>query len=191
MTDDGKCRVEGCNGPVLNSPSQLCSRHYQRWRRNGSTKRRRERAGAAMQFILSITDSQDACLIWPFGTDGYGYGYLRDGSRMTRSHVFVCKRFHGQKHLPNLEVAHSCGNPACVNPRHLRWATRTENQHDRLKHGTDSRGEKHSNARLSRQDIEEIRDLRGGLKQSEIAEQFGVSSSHICEIQKRRKWKHV
>lgn len=67
-----------------------------------------------------------------------GYGLIRIDGVMCRVHRLVCIRRHGPPPTDDLEAAHSCGNAGCVNPRHIRWATRFENAADKKLHGTDS-----------------------------------------------------
>lgn len=54
------------------------------------------------------------------------------------------------------------------------------------------RGEKHGMAKLSRQQVVEIkRLLSGGLSRTDIATRFGVSYGCIDAIEKGRTWRHV
>jgi len=49
----------------------------------------------------------------------------------------------------------------CINPKHLRWATRQQNALDALEHGTSSMfaaGEAHPNAKLSQADVEKNKE---------------------------------
>jgi hypothetical protein len=105
-------------------------------------------------------------------------------------HHLACEAEHGPRPSPQHEVAHSCGrgHEGCVNRKHLRWATRSENQMDRVKHGTHNRGERHGMSRLTEHQAREALRLRGLISQEAIAERFGVSRGAICRIHQGRGW---
>ena len=94
---------------------------------------------------------------------------------------------HGAAPTDHHETAHSCGNRACVNPAHLRWATRAGNQADRVKHGTDNRGRRSAQARLSEADVRAILKQRDRTP-ADLAKEYGVSRNHITSIQNGRTW---
>jgi predicted XRE-type DNA-binding protein len=133
----------------------------------------------------------DECLIWPFWRNNYGYGCLRvDGKDRLVSRV-LCEAINGSPPSPKHDTAHSCGNgnKGCVTARHIRWATRVENEADKVKHGTSNRGEQQGNSKLTTKDIMSIRTLNSnGISQPEIAKRFNVSQSHISRIIGREAW---
>lgn len=89
------------------------------------------------------------------------------------------------------ECRHLDGNRE--NPRlsNLRWGTRAENVADAAAHGTQVRGERYSTAKLTDEAARKIRELRGKVTQSELAEMFGVSPAAIQAVHDGRTWKHV
>lgn len=101
------------------------------------------------------------------------------------AHAFLGHRPEGRV------VAHNDGNPLNNHVDNLRYATLSENYADRVKHGTDLRGEKAWNARLSAADVRRIRFLAGVVPGVELAARYGVSPMYICTIQKRRVWRHL
>src|SRR6266404_618895 len=133
----------------------------------------------------------DDCLIWPFGKSSDGYGIARIGGVRKQASRWMCVLAHGEPPSPDHDAAHSCGRGhlGCVNPRHLRWATRVENVDDCEIHGTMSRGERHGCARLSDRDVIAIRaDAR---PQRAIAADYGVSQSAVSRARNRKLWAHV
>jgi hypothetical protein len=55
-------------------------------------------------------------------------------------------------------------------------------------HGRSTRGEKSTSAKLTREQVAEIRSRRGTALQREIADEFGVANTTICKIQIRQAW---
>lgn len=181
-----KCSVESCAKPHL--ARGYCSAHWERWRRYGDPLGGRTPCGLPMAFIRKAVEySEHCCLEWPYGLNSDGYGQISHEGRPLRSHILVCILAHGPR-PEGLQAAHSCGNRACVNQSHLRWATRQENEADKKLHGTYLHGQNHHNAKLSDEDVAIIRDLCGHRKQREIARRFGVSPSTINDIRRGRTW---
>lgn len=145
---------------------------------------------------LLYLHQDDACLIWPFGRDKRGKPYSIWASN--KAHLtarFICKMVNGPPPTPNHQAAHSCGraNDGCVNPKHLRWATPTENNRDKELHGTKLYGEKNPKAKLTAEQVLEIRRRAAAKEQTEdeMAAEFGVSHQLIYFIKTRRVWKHI
>ena len=130
-------------------------------------------------------------MLWPYGKNENGYGQLRVGVRQRRAHQYVCEKVHGEAPSGEYQVAHSCGNRACVNPRHLRWATPAENTADKVIHGTQQIGERNGQARLREFQVREILRLKGIQTQRAIAEKFCVSQFTIAQIHRRKAWAWV
>jgi DNA-binding NarL/FixJ family response regulator len=80
------------------------------------------------------------------------------------------------------------GHLACCNYAHIYWGTRKQNKADEVTHGVINRGERQGHAKLTEQQVVEIRRLTGGMIQKDIAAKFGVSASTIRMIQKGKNW---
>jgi hypothetical protein len=78
----------------------------------------------------SKVDMTGECWLWMAGKDHGGYGKFRVGNRQTGAHRVAYELAVGPI-PPNLEVDHTCHKPACVNPDHLRTATRAQNAQNR------------------------------------------------------------
>ena len=85
-----------------------------------------------------------------------------------------------------MEAAHDDGSKTNNCPTNLRWATRKENNDDRIKHGTTTRGERNAAAKLTAAQVVAIRHMPG--KHAEIAAAFGVTCATISMIKLRRTW---
>jgi len=94
----------------------------------------RDNYGKALAFIeTALTQETDECIIWPFTNHTNGYPSIGHGRHVNR---VVCERAYGKPPSLKHQAAHSCGVKLCINKRHVRWATRAENEADKLKHGT-------------------------------------------------------
>lgn len=83
----------------------------------------------------------DACWVWTGAKTGGGYGQFGSGQRVRRKLIkvlatHVALAFDGRARPSAMHYAlHSCDNPPCVNPGHLRWGTHEENMADLLQRG--------------------------------------------------------
>lgn len=126
-------------------------------------------------------------------------GYLRVEMREAgakrqrhRVHRLVCEVFHGPPPTPAHEVAHADGSRDNNVASNLRWATRAENQADRVLHGTDLRGGKSPNAKFSDIDVMAMLRLRQiGATYRSIALAYRVSFWTVREIGRRQRWAHI
>lgn len=145
----------------------------------------------AREFLETVVLTYDGqeCLIWPYSTNGHGYAQINDGGKPTRVSRLICKRLYGPG-FPGAHAAHSCGNGrlGCVTPGHLGWATCAENEADKKRHGTDNRGERHGNAKLTADEAAIIRSLIGIESGKSLAQRFGVSEGTISSIRHGQRW---
>lgn len=181
------CSISGCSKPVYCRGH--CATHYVTLRRKGVIPLVQTPAGKAAAFVEEcLASNTDDCVLWPYGKDKGGYGSFTLNKRTTRAHRYICARVHGE--APHgLFACHSCGNASCVNPRHLRWGSQTENIADARQHGTLVCGERHSAAKLSERDVLEIRASR--CTANELAERYSISLNYVKAVQNGRKWKHL
>lgn len=179
-----ECAVPDCSKPVKSCG--WCAAHYEQNRKHGNPISRNTSPGAPIKFIETVLLTQsDDCIDWPFAKDVTGRGRVWADGRLWLASRYVCTRAHGEPPSKIHHAAHSCGmgHNACVNPKHLRWATPTENARDKFKHGTQLCGELHHWTKLSDNDVAEIRKrLLAGDAQSSIASDYGVSQSNISYI---------
>ncbi|WP_326814076.1 HNH endonuclease signature motif containing protein [Streptomyces sp. NBC_01763] len=80
------------------------------------------------------TDRTGDCWVWDGSTIGRGYGNFRIGGQNFLVHRSSYEIHHGP--IPEgLMVLHSCDNPPCANPDHLRVGTNADNMRDRSERG--------------------------------------------------------
>jgi len=89
-------------------------------------------------------------------------------------------------------VMHTCDNPPCCNPAHLRIGTTADNVRDKWAKGRGgvnrTRGEDRPGAKLRESDVRDIRALLGAVPQTEIARRFGVGKSTVGAIATGDSW---
>lgn len=151
-------------------------------------------------FERAQIDLLSGCWNWIGTKNAKGYGVIAgvmDGQRLVpKGQQMLAHRVSWLMHcgpIPKGEgahgtvVMHTCDNPACVNPAHLRLGTQSDNVKDmvakgRKVSGTPS-GVKHWNSSIKDQaDIDLICATVG--KTKELAERFGVD---VCTIKRIRR----
>lgn len=132
------------------------------------------------------------CVEWPFAKRGNGYGTIIWKYQRTTAHRVACELAHGPTPETGMQAAHSCGNRACCNPAHLRWATAAENHADKIGHGTLLSGERCPASKLTAEQVRSIRMcLLGGMSLPAIGEKFNVSASTVWMISAGKTWRGI
>lgn len=145
-----------------------------------------------LQWLLRHRDySGDDCLTWPLGRDNHGYGQCGHRGMFFKAHRRMCELVCGPCPSGAHQASHSCGNGhlGCVNPRHLSWKTRSENQLDRRTHGTATTNPLGRRGKITPAIAEEIRSLQGRMTQQQIATSFGVSKPTVRRIFSGKFWR--
>lgn len=141
--------------------------------------------------LLSRVEVTEAgCWEWQGAKFPDGYGNMRWNGKGRGTHRLSYEAFKG--HIPDgLCVLHSCDNPPCINPDHLRVGTKKENTQDCLERGRfrDSNGEANNLAKLTEADVLEIRSSNES--PSVLADRFNVDRTNIWMIQTGKTWKRV
>lgn len=188
-----QCTVEGCaNRRTRNG---FCGAHYSRVRKYGHPDAKRPiitRAGRGDLLAwleAHIEFESEECLVWPFAINQTtGYGEYKHKRKTKQPHIYMCERVHGARPTPHHEVAHECGNRACVNHQHLRWDTHAGNQADMVRHGRSQRGTKNHFTKLTPEQVLEIRKMARHRTKSEIGDMYGVTRQAIGLIARRVNW---
>ena len=131
-------------------------------------------------------DEPSKCWLW-LGFKYRGYGrFNRFGSGYVFAHRYSYGFFNGE---PRGHILHSCDNPACVNPHHLRTGTHKDNVQDRVTRKRSAYGEKSGNVILSLAQAREIKRLcENGARGVDLAKRFGISPATVSAIHKGRIW---
>ena len=144
------------------------------------------------QLFEPITES--GCWIWMGGLHNDGYGRFSASFKGPRilAHRYAFERKHGE--IPaRMLICHRCDVPACVNPDHLFLGTVIDNNRDRSLKQRSARGEKSGKAKLTADQVLEIRAAavkrNGGIY--DLARKFSVSHYTIRDIRRGRNWEHL
>lgn len=124
------------------------------------------------------------CLLWPFSVTTPGYGSFSYLNQRFLSHRFMCEQANGPAPDPSYHAAHSCGNRRCVNPKHLRWRSQSDNQYERRAHGTNNK----TRHKLTLEQARQIRKLKGIETAIQTAARYGVTESNVRLIQEGKTW---
>jgi hypothetical protein len=132
------------------------------------------------------------CVLWPYGQSGKcGYGKVKVGGKTLATHVLALE-LREPKPAPGRlsHASHMCRNRHCLNYRHLQWKTPKQNQYGRVLDGTHSRGTACVTAKLTEDQVREIRRLyaEGKMSQQQIANHYGVTQFTISSIVRRKSW---
>lgn len=142
------------------------------------------------------TRREGACIVWIGLRCKRGYGRCKANfaPRIYLAHRMSWFLANGPFDL-NLHVRHACDNPPCVNPEHLALGEHIDNMRDMTERGRRAvwRGEDIHTAKLTEPQVLEIRELwrTGEYKQGEIAQMFGVDRTTVCDILRRKRWRHL
>lgn len=86
-------------------------------------------------------------------------------------------------------VMHTCDNPSCINPKHLRLGSHDDNMRDMAAKKRKEWGAEHYNAKLTE---EQVRSIRADKRlHKEIAADYGISRATVTNIRARRIWQHL
>ena len=126
--------------------------------------------------------------------DSHGYKRVElygRGRKRVFVHALVLESFVGP--CPNgMECRHLDGDKTNNHVTNLTWGTRSENVHDTLLHGTSNHGERSGSAKLTNDDVLQIRQRAAdGELHRVIAEDFPVARNTITRIVNRLRWKNV
>ena len=135
----------------------------------------------------------DECWPWLASTKA-GYGRFKIASYETAiaSRVALVMAT-GQEHL-DLHALHSCDNPPCCNPAHLRWGTPVDNATDKIERnrwkGGDQGGASNGAAKLSEEGLARVvAGLKRGLNNKQIAEGLPIGHAMVSKIRLGHMWR--
>lgn len=183
MAEKRICSVDGCGKPARSRGR--CMPHYRAAAKRGDiiVKPLTE---TRLQYIhrVVLNYKGDACFFWPFLTSNRHRPCMYFRGRIIGVSRAVCMLAHGEPERPDMEAAHSCakGHLGCVNPAHLRWATKIENLAER--------GQLVGRRIVLSAPI--AREIRASVTSVvELAERYGVTVRTVSRIRNGHSWKNA
>ncbi len=137
--------------------------------------------------------ASDECWPWLGQISNAGYGIMTINRQTYGAHRAAYESATGEA-PGDLFVCHSCDNKICCNPAHLFLGTNTDNQRDASRKGLLAHGSRHARAKLTEDDVREIRRRRSeGESQYSLARAFGIGRPQIAAITNHpdKNWSHV
>lgn len=129
----------------LGNPVRVCKEHFKCssisitnalkvWRKSLSAQERKaarlERETNVFWRRAAKKANEQECWLWTGACNPVtGYGHLTFRSHTIGAHRVAFELHYGYQ--PKLHILHSCDNPPCVNPAHLREGTMADNMRDR------------------------------------------------------------
>ena len=174
-----KCSINGC--PNESWAKGLCPAHLRRRRLGKPMDKPLGHNRILLHDFLgnALQSNMDECIEWPFGRDRQNYGAVQRNGKVLKAHRLVAGICF-MRELKSWEVVrHTCDNPPCCNPKHLRVGTQTDNIKDMFSKGRNTSGM----AKLNRQSVKDIkRRYALGERQASIAKDYGVHRSSISNV---------
>jgi hypothetical protein len=176
-----------------------------------------ERIKQEMLLKLEEFKGKEGCWEWTaYRNPRSGYGqfsrYVDGKAYQFTAHRAAYAAINGD--IPSgLVIAHKCDNPKCFNPSHLFATTQKGNNDDMFAKGRQQnyveskkkisgenhwskrnperipRGESQPRSKLKESDVIYIRSSEK--RPAHIAKELGVSPTTVCDIRKRKIWKHI
>lgn len=125
------------------------------------------------------------CQNWPGAKNKAGYGVTWHNNKWAYAHRVVAKAKKGEV------VMHTCDNPSCVNPAHLKLGTHKQNSEDMVKKQRQMYGEKCPLSKLNAHEVLAIRQLMWCKPSREVAKMFNISKTNVLDIWNRKIWKYL
>lgn len=149
-----------------------------------------------VELLSKTITNETGCFEWQNAKSPHGYGVARYNGRNFLTHRLSLALYTQTPVVSDLDALHSCDNPPCINPEHLRWGNAAENARDMVMRGRqnhpDRRGSKHNMAKLDEQKVLEIKELFiSELSNAAIARLYGVTKDNIWCIRHGKTWTHL
>lgn len=139
--------------------------------------------------LKTIVDKNTGCWNFTKRKNKKGYGFIRFKNKNTLVHRLSYSYFIGVINSSDV-VMHTCDNPSCCNPFHLKKGTHQDNVIDRDNKKRTAIAEKNGKSKLSSTQVMFI--LKDSREISDIHKDFNfVSKQCIIDIKNKRTWKHL
>lgn len=138
------------------------------------------------------------CWEWQGFRKETGYGRIcRGGGKGNVAAHRLAYALHYGEEPGARHVLHSCDNPPCCNPAHLRLGDPAANARDRVERGRSRNVPKGSAHKLAKLTEEQVRDIRRRFvpgkygDSARAAREFGLSKTTVAQLLRGETWSHV
>lgn len=134
----------------------------------------------------------EGCLRWPFSNEDWYHSVNLGPGKWSKAHRLMCEAAHGPPPCHSMYTLHSCSNKWCVNPKHLRWGTPSENIKDAIRNGEIGVGSNSRRSILTEDDVRSARaDRKNGMTYEQLSRKYGIAKGSIWHAVKGTQWGHV
>lgn len=139
----------------------------------------------------------NGCWVWLANKNNKGYGMFSISAVVGKKLAHRLSYEGAKGRIPKGRfVLHSCDNPACVNPDHLRIGNAKENVADMIERGrkvtTPMPGMLNSQSRLTDEQVIAIRlAYLAGERRETIAPRYDISVLSVSDIIGGKSWRHL
>ena len=177
-----------CSEPVHTLKSGLCRGHLMQQRKGKPFRSIRKYHLSKKELVYrflreSSVDPISFCCVPALTTQPNRYPVTLYKGKLTRIGCLVLEVFC-EPRPDTLVMRHLCHNKGCINPLHIEWGSISENGQD-CYNRTDY---PHAGARLTHEEVREIRSLKGVAVQKEVAKRFNTTASSVSRIWSGERW---
>lgn len=151
---------------------------------------RRDNSNNNRPFWDRCIPTDSGCWEFKGANRGQGYREIKVNSKRYLAHRYAFLLTFNT--LPEV-VMHTCDNPPCCNPFHLKAGNRDLNNKDRVNKGRSAcvKGVNNPCSKLDEDKVREIRKIGSSTSRRELSLKYGVSKTVIYNVVTYRSWKHV
>lgn len=135
----------------------------------------------------------DECWEWTMSVTKDGHGCATHCKKSIPAHRLAYTLTYPDICILGKVVRHTCDNPACCNPTHLRIGTHADNVQDRVSRDRSACGSCNGRSKLTEYDVVRVIQLlhSGKHTMTELSTMYAVDRKVIYDIDKGVTWKKV
>lgn len=140
-----------------------------------------------------FVNKTENCWLWTGGINSKGYGNFWMNGKTLLSHRYAFENINGIK--PSSSLLHSCDNPKCVNPEHLREGTHQDNMDDKVHRNRCYRpkGILNIQAKITPEIANTIREeyKTNKITQKSLSDKYNICQTTVSQIILNKTWMSI